>query len=353
MDMQKHTWRFRVADAHHRKSLSNKGATPCPFDTLPSESPFPSPRPRQPERSPHWRSRLAAKRRWSQANGRVHPAVGTAVAPFTAGRSVLEWPEHQRRRSADERSRPSRVQQHRYQRRRVLGAERRRCRPTPTQCDGNTIQGNTILPAADGSFTYNNYTVYALPDSSTSEGFEWSGLRGHARHRVHPLHREQPEATSPSPTCGRSRSSSAATAAPTLARIPVTARPRSPWRSSSRSRPWACWAAPLAHPPPSPVSAGVTARTRSSSTSIANPFKDSQTIEKGASRHMQKHKLRQRGESGRRRCCGPLRHADRRGGSGFGGVPSRPPVARRRSRRTSTTETWRGSGTAVPTPPSS
>lgn len=41
----------------------------------------------------------------------------------------------------------------------------------PIVCDGNTIQGNTILPAADGSFTYNGYTVYALPDSiSLGEG---------------------------------------------------------------------------------------------------------------------------------------------------------------------------------------
>ena len=44
--------------------------------------------------------------------------------------------------------------------------------PTNTQtCDGNTIQGNTILPNADGSFTYDDYTVYALPDSiSLGEG---------------------------------------------------------------------------------------------------------------------------------------------------------------------------------------
>lgn len=40
-----------------------------------------------------------------------------------------------------------------------------------TACDGNTIQGNTILPDADGSFTYDGYTLYALPDSiSLGEG---------------------------------------------------------------------------------------------------------------------------------------------------------------------------------------
>ncbi len=40
-----------------------------------------------------------------------------------------------------------------------------------TACDGNTIQGDTVLPAADGSFSYGNYTVYALPDAiSLGEG---------------------------------------------------------------------------------------------------------------------------------------------------------------------------------------
>ena len=37
----------------------------------------------------------------------------------------------------------------------------------PIACDGNTIQGSTILPAADGSFTSDNYQVFALPDNFT------------------------------------------------------------------------------------------------------------------------------------------------------------------------------------------
>ena len=38
--------------------------------------------------------------------------------------------------------------------------------PTNTSaCDGNTIQGNTILPATDGSFTYDDFPIYALPDA--------------------------------------------------------------------------------------------------------------------------------------------------------------------------------------------
>jgi hypothetical protein len=37
----------------------------------------------------------------------------------------------------------------------------------PTACDGNTIQGSTILPNADGSFTYTGYQLFALPDSVT------------------------------------------------------------------------------------------------------------------------------------------------------------------------------------------
>lgn len=34
-----------------------------------------------------------------------------------------------------------------------------------SQCDGNTIQGNTVLINSDGSVSYDNYVVYALPDS--------------------------------------------------------------------------------------------------------------------------------------------------------------------------------------------
>lgn len=38
---------------------------------------------------------------------------------------------------------------------------------SPSACDGNTIQGDTIFPNADGSFSYGNYQVFALPDSQT------------------------------------------------------------------------------------------------------------------------------------------------------------------------------------------
>ncbi len=34
----------------------------------------------------------------------------------------------------------------------------------PSECDSNTFSQNTIIPAADGSFTFNAYQVYALPD---------------------------------------------------------------------------------------------------------------------------------------------------------------------------------------------
>jgi hypothetical protein len=38
--------------------------------------------------------------------------------------------------------------------------------PTQTNaCDTLTVQGDTIIPAADGSFTYNNYQLFALPDA--------------------------------------------------------------------------------------------------------------------------------------------------------------------------------------------
>ena len=35
----------------------------------------------------------------------------------------------------------------------------------PSECDGNTIQGATVLVNSDGSVTLSGYTVYALPDS--------------------------------------------------------------------------------------------------------------------------------------------------------------------------------------------
>ena len=38
-----------------------------------------------------------------------------------------------------------------------------------TTCDGNTIQGNTILVGSDGSFSQTGYTVYLLPSSSLGE----------------------------------------------------------------------------------------------------------------------------------------------------------------------------------------
>ena len=34
------------------------------------------------------------------------------------------------------------------------------------RCDGNTIQGNTIVVGHDGSFSQNGYVVYALPNPS-------------------------------------------------------------------------------------------------------------------------------------------------------------------------------------------
>lgn len=40
----------------------------------------------------------------------------------------------------------------------------------PSNCDGNTIQGDTILPNADGSFSYSTYTLFALPDPNFESG---------------------------------------------------------------------------------------------------------------------------------------------------------------------------------------
>jgi len=38
-----------------------------------------------------------------------------------------------------------------------------------SSCDGNTIQGNTVLVAANGSFSDSHYTLYALPSSALGE----------------------------------------------------------------------------------------------------------------------------------------------------------------------------------------
>jgi hypothetical protein len=38
-----------------------------------------------------------------------------------------------------------------------------------TTCDGNTIQGSTILVGGDGSFSYSHYSVYLLPSSTLGE----------------------------------------------------------------------------------------------------------------------------------------------------------------------------------------
>src|SRR5580700_9709363 len=45
-----------------------------------------------------------------------------------------------------------------------------------TACDGNTIQGSTILVAADGSFSVPTYPVYALPSSALGEQSNYKPL---------------------------------------------------------------------------------------------------------------------------------------------------------------------------------
>ena len=53
----------------------------------------------------------------------------------------------------------------------------------PSQCDpSNTQSGDSINPAADGSFTYSNYQIYILPDPHLSS--EHHHLRRHGGHRV-------------------------------------------------------------------------------------------------------------------------------------------------------------------------
>ena len=39
----------------------------------------------------------------------------------------------------------------------------------PGQCDGNTIQGSTVIVGSDGSVDYMSYTMYSLPNSDLGD----------------------------------------------------------------------------------------------------------------------------------------------------------------------------------------
>jgi hypothetical protein len=43
-----------------------------------------------------------------------------------------------------------------------------------SSCDGNTIQGNSILVQSDGSFSERGYQLFAVPDASFGEGSDTS-----------------------------------------------------------------------------------------------------------------------------------------------------------------------------------
>ena len=103
------------------------------------------------------------------ASGSVVPNAAQPVAPFTAGtpfdsgqninvvipaNSAFASPDNTTAKKVVECAAPNGVV------------------PTNTAaCDGLTVQGPTVVAAADGSLSLTNYTVYALPDSvSLGEG---------------------------------------------------------------------------------------------------------------------------------------------------------------------------------------
>jgi hypothetical protein len=103
------------------------------------------------------------------ASGSIVPNAAQPVAPFTAGQpfdsgqtinvvipanSAFAAPDNSTAKKILECSAPNGVV------------------PTnPAACDGNTVQGPSVVSLADGSFTLQNYQLFALPDSvSLAEG---------------------------------------------------------------------------------------------------------------------------------------------------------------------------------------
>ncbi len=40
-------------------------------------------------------------------------------------------------------------------------------------CDANSIEGNSVLPETNGSFSESTYTIYRLPSKTLGEGKTW------------------------------------------------------------------------------------------------------------------------------------------------------------------------------------
>lgn len=66
-----------------------------------------------------------------------------------------------------------------------------------TTCDGNTIQGNTILVGADGSFSQSNYPVYSLPSSTLGEQYNALPICNESNYCVLYVGQDQNDFTAP------------------------------------------------------------------------------------------------------------------------------------------------------------
>jgi hypothetical protein len=66
-----------------------------------------------------------------------------------------------------------------------------------TTCDGNTVQGNTILIGADGSFSQSAYTVYLLPSPTLGEQSNYKPICNQTNYCVLYVGQNQNDFTAP------------------------------------------------------------------------------------------------------------------------------------------------------------
>jgi hypothetical protein len=92
-----------------------------------------------------------------------------------------------------------------------------------TTCDGNTVQGNTLLISADGSFSQSSYTVYLLPTPTLGEQSNAQPICNQTNYCVLYVGQDQNDFTAPkvfsapflvAPTSGTTGTTSPASGAP-------------------------------------------------------------------------------------------------------------------------------------------
>jgi hypothetical protein len=66
-----------------------------------------------------------------------------------------------------------------------------------TACDGNTVQGGTVLVGAGGSFSLSNYTVYLLPSPTLGEQSNYKPICNQSNYCVLYVGQDQNDFTAP------------------------------------------------------------------------------------------------------------------------------------------------------------